>query len=273
MSSDSLRRLVAANAPYWAAEAEIVRTYWTSDARTRDADAMWLLRQCYKEYWDGFIPPFNRLAGEISDIDNGVPRETVLLHAEILTEEFAHYCAFADVYEALRMEDEPRVSPALLKTRGDWDANVELVTLRKEHKKQHGELGHRAHFCTEGGYCTLYAEGMKLKGQSDLGDLIAKACSLVYDDKFSHMLLGIGGLVETGMRDEDWEIMKELTVAQMHGRLHMRNAQFNFPIGEKRLGEMLAGKCEAMPFDWDSAGIEAPDNVVDMQSANAAKAS
>lgn len=273
MSSDGLRRLIAANAPYWTAEAEIVRTYWTSDVRTREADALWLLRQCYKEYWDGFIPPFNRLASEINDIDSGVSRDTVLIHAETLAEEFAHYCAFADVYEALRMENEPHVSPALLKTHGDWDANVELVKMRTEHKKQHGELGHRAHFFTEGGYCTLYYEGMKLKGQSDLGDLIAKACSLVYDDEFGHMLLGIAGLVETGMKDEDWKTMTDLTVAQMRGRLHMRNAQFNFPVGEKRLSEMLAGDCEPMPFDWDRAGIEAPDNVVEMHAAGAARVS
>jgi len=48
--SSNLRRLIAANAPLWAGEAEIVRTYWTAPHRTRATDKLWLKRQCWKEY-------------------------------------------------------------------------------------------------------------------------------------------------------------------------------------------------------------------------------
>jgi len=260
MGSNGLANLIAANAPYWAAEAEIVRSYWTAAIRTRETDAKWLLHQCYKEYWDGFIPPFNRLSAEIHEIDISISREAVLVYAETLAEEFAHYCAFAEVYEALRTADEPAVSPALLKARGNWEANMRLVALRREHKERHGELGRRAHFFTEGGYCTLYAEGMRRAGHGEVDELIAKACGLVYDDEFGHMLLGIAGLADASMDAQEWQLLATMTVEQMKGRLHMRNAQFSYPVSELRLHQMLAGSCEPMAFDWQRAGLADADS-------------
>ena len=40
--SDQLKRLIAANAPLWAGEAEIARTYWTAPIRTIETDKKWL---------------------------------------------------------------------------------------------------------------------------------------------------------------------------------------------------------------------------------------
>src|SRR6185437_663246 len=48
--SDNLRRLIDLNAPLWAGEAEIVRTYWTSPVRTLETDKLWIRRQCWKEF-------------------------------------------------------------------------------------------------------------------------------------------------------------------------------------------------------------------------------
>lgn len=258
MNQDGLRRLIAANARLWAAEAEVVRSYWDSALRTRETDLLWLLRQCYKEYWDGFVPPFDRLRDEIQGIDRQVDRRTVLDHARILAEELSHYCAFADAYEALLREGEPGVHPDLLKSEGNWSENVDLVDLRAEHKRLHGELGRRAHFFTEGGYCTLYSEGMKLRGRGDPEDKIAEACRLVYDDEFGHMLLGIAGLDEHGLTDSHWALLQDLTVEQMKLRIAMRNAQFSYPVPKTRISELQAGVCEPIAFDWQRAGLEAP---------------
>ena len=38
MFSASLKRLVAAAAPYWAGEAAVFRAYWKWNKRTRDTD-------------------------------------------------------------------------------------------------------------------------------------------------------------------------------------------------------------------------------------------
>ena len=48
--SAGLLRLIEANAPYWGAEAEIIRSYWDAPARTAATDRKWLIRQVYKEY-------------------------------------------------------------------------------------------------------------------------------------------------------------------------------------------------------------------------------
>ena len=258
MSRPGLHALVAANAPLWAAEAEVVRSYWNSPARSRASDCKWLLHQCYKEYWDGFIPPLRRLNAQLDAIDRGIGRADILTDINTLAEEFAHYVAFADVYETLRTEAEPPVDPALLKQVGDWPENVTLVTLRAEHKRLHGELGQRAHAFTEGGYCTLYSEGMRLRGRGGIDDLIATACGLVYDDEFGHMLLGIAGLDQEALSARDWELLRELTVAQMRLRIEMRNAQFGFPVVPQRIAELQAGRCAPLDFDWDRAGLLAP---------------
>ncbi|MBV8534447.1 MAG: hypothetical protein JO128_02570, partial [Alphaproteobacteria bacterium] len=50
-ASSRVQHLISAAAPYWAGEAEVVRTYFASPKRTRDTDLAWLARQCFKEFW------------------------------------------------------------------------------------------------------------------------------------------------------------------------------------------------------------------------------
>ena len=45
--------VIAANAPYWGAEAEICRTYFRSPGRSAESDARWIARQAAKELLDG----------------------------------------------------------------------------------------------------------------------------------------------------------------------------------------------------------------------------
>src|SRR5262245_1709843 len=52
--SKNLQKLIDALAPYWAAEAAVVRAYFASKKRDRQSDLLWLARQCRKEFWDGF---------------------------------------------------------------------------------------------------------------------------------------------------------------------------------------------------------------------------
>lgn len=258
MNAAGLLELIEANAPLWAAEAEVVRTYWDSPVRTRQTDLKWLAHQCYKEYWNGFIPPLHRLQNAIAEIDRQIDRRVVLDHARTLSEELAHYCAFADAYEALQAPSDPPVHPERLKSGGDWPENARLMSLRAEHKRDHGELGHRASFFTEGGYCTLYAEGMRLRGRSAAEDRIAEACARVFDDESGHMLFGIAGLVEEGLDEEGWSALRAMTVAQMQHRIDMRNAQFSHPIPPERVAELKRGCCEPLVFDWKRAGLEPP---------------
>lgn len=256
--SAGLQALIAANAPLWAGEAEVFRTYWDWAGRTLDTDLGWIARQCYKELFDGFLPRLRQLEVDFAAMERAVGRASVLEGAEGVYEELAHYCAFADAYDALR-GDAPPLDVDAIRDTGNWEENAELGAVRARHRRDHGEMGVRAQAFTEGGYCTLYAEGMRRRGRGPGEDVIAAACSSVYEDEWEHMLAGIAGLEDQGLEREGWELLAALTVEQMRLRIRMRNAQFGYPLPLERLAEIDGGKIDAMSFDYRRAGLQPPD--------------
>lgn len=256
--SAGLVALVEANAPLWAGEAEVFRTYWDWAGRSLATDLQWLARQCYKELFDGFIPRLEQLHERFRHLDAGVPRRVVLESAEDAYEELAHYCAFADAHDAVGGDDGSLGEPLTvdrLRTNANWAENRELGELRARHRRDHGELGLRAQAFTEGGCCTLYSEGMRLAGRGGSDDLIAGACKVVYDDEWDHMLEGVSGLAHHGLNDDEWGVLTELTVAQMKLRITMRNAQFAYPLPDDRVRQLQAGAAKPLPFDYARAGF------------------
>ena len=170
MSIDAnLARLIDRAAPYWAGEAEVVRTYWSSPVRSRETDRLWLARQCFKEFWGSGVSKMDRggvvlgamknILARAADIDVTIDRYELLDWIEGIKAEFSHYCAFADCYDALRPEGAPKLNPAQL---GSWPEEDALTQLRFRHQDEHGALGMRACKFTEGGYCALFAEGKAL---------------------------------------------------------------------------------------------------------------
>lgn len=258
--SENLETLIALSAPLWAGEAEVVRTYWDSPVRTLETDLTWIRRQASKEFNGSgigeyknmgvFMGPLTRLQEAFPQIDTGVGRHEVLDTIEMLHDEFAHYVAFADVYDAIRDADTPPLDPHKIEA---WDEDVALTRMRHRHNAEHGALGVRASRFTEGGYCTLFREGMRLKGRGGNDDLIADACARIYDDEFGHMLQGIVGLDGEGWSADDFERMGELVTEQLHQRIRMRNAEFSFPLAEERVQAIYAGDIEPEPFDYERA--------------------
>ena len=254
------RELVAANAPLWAGEAEVFRTYWDWPERSRESDLLWLARQCHKEFWGGgdakrrglFAAPLEEMSAAIGKIDRGVGRHEVLAMAAELHQEFYHYCAFADAYDAIKPADAPAIDPASLKDQS-WPENDSLSELRAAHREDYGEIGRRAHRFTEGGYCGLFREGMKLAGRGAADDAIAAACAKVHAEEFEHMLAGIAGLARGPFSPDDWTLLRDLTTEQMRQRIHMRNAQFGNSLSEARVAEILAGDIEPILFDYELA--------------------
>ena len=266
--SASLKRLIDTAAPFWAGEAEVFTTYWTSPRRTRETDRRWLALQCSKEVWGSgissskgiFLEPAEQLVVAFPKIDTEIDRHEVLDIAEGLWAEFAHYCAFADAYDALALPGEAKMNPHAVKT--SWPEDIALTELRFAHRRDHPTLGMRATRFTEGGYCTLFSEGMKLAAHTDgphgrANALIAQACRRVYDDEFGHMLKGIVGLDAEALSEAEWRLLGELSVAQLKLRIAMRNAQFGSPLSETRVREICAGGCAPLPFDYDKAKLAA----------------
>ena len=259
MPSQQLKSLVDSVAPLFAGEAEVFRTYWTWSGRTNETDRLWLLRQARKEVWDTplgdqrglYLGPAEDLIADFPKIDIEIPREEILERMEGLYEEFSHYCAYADAYDVVRGEGEPRLSPTRLKEVPDWAENLAIRDRRAEIKKQYGTAGERACYFTEGGYCTLFSEGMKLAGNGGVDDLIAKAAALVYEDEFGHMCKGIIGLDAEDMSGADWDLMTDLSVELAGMRIDMRNVQFSFPLSAERVAAIKAGDIEPVVFDFE----------------------
>src|SRR5690242_15344183 len=120
--SDNLRRLIDLNAPLWAGEAEIVRTYWTSPIRTVESDKRWLRLQCYKEFGGN---PDHKTAGGgrltvleqvlhdmVPQLEVTVDREALREELEKHVSEYIHYCLYASVYDKLLKPGEPKLSAA-----------------------------------------------------------------------------------------------------------------------------------------------------------------
>ncbi len=259
--SKDLRRLVDAVAPLFAGEAEVFRTYWDAPTRTRETDRLWLARQARKEVWDTplgdprgfFLWSVEELQDLFPKIDQEVPRHVILDKARTMYEEFSHYCAFADAHDALGGADDEKLSPAGLARLPNWPENEAMRDRRARIKEQYGAVGERACLFTEGGYCTLFSEGMGLRGRGGVDDLIADACALVYEDEFGHMAKGIVGLDEEGLTADDWTRLAALSVELQRMRIYMRNAQFGNPLSAARVTELCAGAADPVEFDFDKA--------------------
>lgn len=257
--STHLTNIITSVAPLWAGEAEVVRTYFESPERDAASDRLWLRRQCKKEFWDSihlmdtdrgmYLGPIEMLRDAFPKLEREVDRHEVLELAETFYEEFRHYVAFADVYDLLLGPDDPPLDIQNSVAADEWDENKALGELRQSHRQAFGELGARACRFTEGGYCTLYREGVARAGKGQIDDAIAKACQVVLDDELNHMMKGIVGLDDQGLTADAWKRFADLIVDQMKARIHMRNAQFCYPLSADRIAEIFSGDIEPLPFD------------------------
>ena len=264
MTTAKIRRLLDALTPLWAGEAEVVRTYWTSPKRTVETDVLWMRRQCFKEFWGsgvgkydrgGVVPgQLKRLADRVLEIDTKLDRHEALEVLDGIRAEFSHYCAFADLHDAIRPAGTPKIEPQKLEP---WPEEDALTALRFKHQAEHGALGMRACKLTEGGYCTLFSEGMALQGKGGLEGRIADACAKVYDDEFEHMLAGVAGIAQENLQDEDWALLERLAVEQLRQRIRMRNAQFSLPLSEERIQAIYRGDIQPLRFDFERARLAA----------------
>jgi hypothetical protein len=258
--SDKLARLIATAAPLWAGEAEVVRTYWDWPGRNRATDLRWLALQCYKEFRGSgvgehrnlgvFVGPLTELIESHERIEIDVDRRHVLGLLEGLYEEFSHYVAFAEAHDAIRCPDDAPLDPHATP---DFPADAALTALRYRAIAAHGALGVRASKFTEGGYCALFREGMRLEGRGGHDALIAAACATVFEDEFTHMLGGIVGLDDEGLAEDDWRLLETLVGEILRQRILMRNQQFSEPLPAARIAAIFAGEIAPLDFDYDKA--------------------
>jgi hypothetical protein len=263
--------LVAALAPYWGGEAEVVDAYFASADRSPESDRRWLARQCHKELVDGVDGRLAQLAAGLAGTGAGEgDRSSLRRWAHEAAEELDHYCLFADAHDALA-PDRPPLTPEEARTAWTWAANDVLRALRVRHRAEHGRIGWRALIVTEGGYGVLYAAGAALAGRGGTDELIARACQRVLDDEVDHVLQGLAG--GDAVDGEDWALLSELCVAQSAARIRMRDEQFGHPVDGARCDVLVAGGGPAAAFDWERCGFTPPHQPSASAARNSAVAS
>lgn len=253
MGDEGFRALALAAAPYWAAEGEIVETYFRSARRTAETDLDWLRAQCGKELVDGVEV---RLASLRSvPLDERAGRAAAIADARELLEEHEHLDAFARAYEAIGGFDGPPLTEASMRAAARWPENVALAERRAKDRADHPRLGVLAQAFTEGGCATLYAAGAALAGGTAVDEAIARACAAVYEDEVRHMRSGHGGLASEPLTGPDWRVLTDLVVGQLVLRLPMRHAQFARPVAADRLAELARGAASPRASDLARVGV------------------
>jgi hypothetical protein len=254
--NENLKRLVDLSAPLWAGEAEVVWSYFQGPRRSKGSDLTWLARQCYKELWGSgvgdrkglFLGPVEYLRKVYPKIDRGVDRHEVLEVIDGLRAEFYHYCLFADIHDHLT---GGKLDPRSLK---GWPADDRLARMRYQYRDKRGRPGYFAVRFTEGGYCSMYSTGMRLKGSGELNDRIARACEGVYTDEIGHMRAGFVGLARENLKPKEWDEIGTMTRKILLQRIHMRNEQFGFPMTKERIRAIEAG--DITPLEFDYTGLD-----------------
>jgi hypothetical protein len=225
--TDGIRAVLDANAPYWAGEAELCRTYFRSPARTLETDLRWLAAQAAKELVDGVVARADS--------------------PQVVAEETAHLRAFTAAYHRLKPPGTAALTHDTLVAGASWPANDALRALRQRHRRDGGAIGTLAGIITEGGAATLFREGAALAGRGGDDDVIAEACAAVLADEEAHAREAIDELARLAPDADGWATTVALTVEQSRQRLHMRAEQFGHPVEPARFAELLAGEADPTP--------------------------
>ena len=227
--------VVAAAAPYWAGEAEVVRTYFHRP-RTRAQDLAWLRAQAYKE-----ARPFRELPRNWQE--EFLQTGTVRLHPE-----------GAEAVQRMAQETQHfrLVAELIAEFFGVIVAPTDLLVLPEDRKLQEsraayraggGEVERAAVGFTEGGGGAMFQVLSQLDG-GELERKIASVFKTIADEEIPHGPLAIYTLAGHAKHESDWQRARTVVQSISRQRLLMRNEMFGHPLGVARIQEIDAGRIE-----------------------------
>ncbi|MBI3767584.1 MAG: ferritin-like domain-containing protein [Deltaproteobacteria bacterium] len=234
-----LHAVAATAAPYWAGEAEIVRTF-LAKPHTLEEHLVWLRAQAYKESAPllALTPPAReRLLATGSFEQAGVsPSET-----DRLADEWKHFRLIAELVEELT--GTPLDPTALAPLPEDQ----KLQEIRAVGRARHGLLGTACAAFTEGGGGAMYAVLAELDG-SRFETRVATIFRVICADEVRHGPMQIHAIAAAARDPSDWETAHTLVSAISRQRLRMRNEMFGHVLGPARLAEIDAGRIVPWPL-------------------------
>ncbi|MGE0684430.1 MAG: hypothetical protein AB7P69_26430 [Candidatus Binatia bacterium] len=234
-TQERINSIIVVAAPYWAGEAEVVRTYF-SRPRSQAQDLFWLRAQAYKE-----ARPFRDLPKDLqveflrtgATRDNPHTAET----AQRIIEETRHFWLLADLIANLF-----GVTVSLTDTMALPEDRT-LQELRAAFKVQGGELERAAVVFTEGGGGAMFHVLSCLDG-GKLEQEIASVFKIIAAEEVPHGAMEIHAVARCAKSEADWERVRMIVHTISRQRLLMRNEMFGFPLSVARLQEVDAGQIQ-----------------------------
>lgn len=231
--------VVAVAAPYWAGEAEVVRTYF-SRPRTQAQDLFWLRAQAYKE-----ARPFRDLPQDLQaeflrtgTVQN---RPTDNETAQRIIEETRHFWLLADlVADCFGAKITLTDVVVLLEDR-------KLQGIRTAFRVQGGALERAAVTFTEGGGGAMFQALSQLEG-GEFERKVAAVFKIILDEEIFHGPMELYTIARLVKRETDWEQVGLIVRAISRQRLVMRNEMFGFPLSSARMQEIDAGQILPWPM-------------------------
>lgn len=229
----SMAAVIAAAAPYWAGEAEVVRTYFTR-GRTRALDLSWLRAQAYKE-----ARPFRDLAKNLQEefLQTGAIRHHPdgAEAAQRMVQETRHFRLLADLIADLFGVTVTLSDLVVLPD------DHKLQELRAAYKSQGGELERAAVAFTEGGGGAMFQVLSQLAG-GEFEQRVAATFKIIADEEIPHGPMEIYAIARHARNESDWERARVIVRDISRQRLLMRNEMFGSPLSLGRLQEIDRGK-------------------------------
>ena len=228
MASGVEAELIRTALPFWEAEAQITRRFF-SGKPSREDHIFWLKAQLWKElhpvdgYFTGIQKELSQLVALFPKIDKDIDRHRYHHLLEQMTQEFNHYVLMADALEYLLGH------PISAEDTFQLPQEKKLAELRREYANSGSAVDKAAVLVTEGGGARMFREGRKLKGGS-FERLIAKAMEVIYQDEKNHYKEAAGEAAEAVNSPQDLQRMKRAIREISRQRVYMRNEMFREPL-------------------------------------------
>lgn len=242
------QKLIATAQPFWDAEAEITRRFFTGKP-TREQYVRYLKAAVYKElnpvigygptagYANGLHMEFQGLIDRFKGLDAGEDRRGFLDRLAMMTEEFEHYVVLAEVLEfVLGRPLQPGDAEQLPEDR-------KLNELRRSYVESGDPRLQAAMALTEGGGSSTFREAAKLTG-GEIEDRLAAAMKVIHRDEEHHYLDAAKVAASVVGGDDDLARMKSALLEASIQRVRMRNEMFSHPMAEAEIEALIAAHAD-----------------------------
>ena len=237
MDSGVETELIRTALPYWEAEAQITKRFF-SGKPSREDHIFWLKAQLWKElhpvdgYFTGLQKELSQLVTLFPKIDKDIDRHRYHHLLEQMTQEFNHYVLMADALEYLLGHTISAEHTFQL------PEEKKLAELRRGYANSGFAVDKAAVLVTEGGGARMFREGRKLKG-GRLERLIAKAMEVIYHDEKNHSKEAAREAARAVKSGQDLRRMKKAIREISHQRVYMRNEMFREPLTSQEIENWL----------------------------------